>query len=148
MGDAWLGYKLREFEQRLDRIEALLTRIVAQGDEAMARDQEILALIDQVNTNMNEMADQVQRITQALQTLQNEVANGTTATGSQSVVDRLAALVTATQTVEDGLRAIGANPANPTPPVQPVDPGTTPVDPPVEPSPEPAPAPAPVDGQQ
>lgn len=84
--------------------------ILSMEAKLMAKSDDILALIEQINVNTNEQADEVARVRGILEQLQADLANGVTAEQAAEIQARLESAVASTQGVEDALRGIGAEP--------------------------------------
>lgn len=103
-----LSASIRCIEQKLDSILSLENLI-------MAKSAEILALIDKLDENSNQTADEVARITVLLTDLKDQTANGVSAQDAAAIQARLEAGIQQSQAVEDKLRALGSDPDNPVP---------------------------------
>lgn len=104
-----------ESKSQLDRMEAILRKLVSMGKQDMARDQELLTLVNQLNENTNEQAAEVSRISQLIQDALTQLQEGTSPEGTSAVIQQLTEALQAQQVVEDNLRALGADPNNPIP---------------------------------
>lgn len=81
----------------------------------MSQSQEVLSLIDQINTNTNEQAEAVASVTTILTDLRDRLAAGASPDELEAIKTQLNDAITRQQGVEDNLRALGSDPANPIP---------------------------------
>lgn len=104
-----------ETKSQLDRMEKMLEKLIRMETKDMARDQQIIDLITQLNENTNEQAVEVGRIRELVQQAVTQLKEGTTPEGTTAVINQLTEALTAQQAVEDNLKALGADPENPIP---------------------------------
>jgi seryl-tRNA synthetase len=122
--------------EQLNELQQKLTQLIEQGVQDMARDQEALDLIQQLNDTTNQMAENeaaeaglLEEVRQIMIGLRSQLEGGVTAGGTDTLLNQLNDAITRqqqalsiSQTNQDALRALGTNPEEPIPPVEPVEP--------------------------